>query len=133
MPEKSGMDAAPCGPLWAGPTAGVTVCPQAGTAAADNITNKRKSRRPTFMILLPFMVRPCSFGCARFYPKSGNGAWLFPSSLEMLNPNTQAINGLRQTRFDLNEIVESRTNPTVAIREVECQSRTEARWMRPLG
>src|SRR6202521_5657030 len=41
MPEKSGMDAALCGPPAAGPTAGV--CPKAGVAAA-NVANNRKSR-----------------------------------------------------------------------------------------
>src|SRR5271169_2663486 len=45
MPEKFGIDAALCVPLFAGPTAGATVCPKAGVAAAAaNVTNKRKSR-----------------------------------------------------------------------------------------
>src|SRR5258707_283474 len=45
MPEKSGMDAAPCAPLVADPAAGTNVCPQAGVAAtAANIANKRKAR-----------------------------------------------------------------------------------------
>jgi hypothetical protein len=44
------MDAAPCVPLSADPTAGATVCPKAGGAAtAANVTNKRISRRCAFM------------------------------------------------------------------------------------
>jgi hypothetical protein len=44
------MDAAPCVALLVGPTAGATVCPRAGVAAAAaNATSKRKSRRCTFM------------------------------------------------------------------------------------
>jgi hypothetical protein len=51
IPEKFGMDAAPCVPVVAGPTAGGAVCPNAGaTDAAANVTHKRKSRRHAFMI-----------------------------------------------------------------------------------
>src|SRR6516164_9450054 len=35
MPEKSGMDAAPCAPLVADPAAGTNVCPQTGVAAGN--------------------------------------------------------------------------------------------------
>jgi hypothetical protein len=56
MPEKSGMDAPPL----ASPAAGVTVCAQAGiAAAAANATNKRKSRRCTFMISSRSNDCPC--------------------------------------------------------------------------
>ena len=51
MPEKSGMEAALRVPLPAGPAAGDTACAQAGVEIADTIvTNKRKSRRCTFML-----------------------------------------------------------------------------------
>jgi hypothetical protein len=50
MPAKSGMDAAPCLPLLAGPTAGATSCPKAGVAAAAANVTKRKPRRCTFML-----------------------------------------------------------------------------------
>src|SRR6516162_1064327 len=44
MPEKSGMDAAPCAARSAAPTA--SVCPKVGVAAATtDATNKRTSRR----------------------------------------------------------------------------------------
>jgi len=55
MPEKSGIDDVPCTPPLAGPAAGPAVCPEAGTAAAANVTNKRKSHRCKFMI--PFLSR----------------------------------------------------------------------------
>jgi hypothetical protein len=45
MPEKSGIDAALCVPLPAGPAVRSTVCPQAGViAAAANVTDKNKTR-----------------------------------------------------------------------------------------
>src|SRR6516165_6832295 len=48
MPEKSGMDAAPCVARSAAPTA--SVCPKAGVAAGTaNATNKRISRRWAIM------------------------------------------------------------------------------------
>jgi hypothetical protein len=52
MPEeKSGIDAALCVALPAGPAGGTTDCPQAGVAAAPaNVTAKRKSRRCKFML-----------------------------------------------------------------------------------
>src|SRR6516165_1867754 len=51
MPEKSGMDAALCLPLLAGPVVGATACPKAGVAAAAaSVTTKRKSRRCKFML-----------------------------------------------------------------------------------
>src|ERR1700722_6602484 len=43
MPEKSGMEAAPCAPLVADPAAGTNPCPDAGVAAV-NIANNRKAR-----------------------------------------------------------------------------------------
>ncbi len=50
-PEKSGIDA-PLGVLVSvGVTAGAAVCPNPGVAAAvAKVTNKRKSRRCTFML-----------------------------------------------------------------------------------
>ena len=54
------MGAALCVPLFAVPTAGTTVCPQAGIAAATtNVTDKRSSRR-CLMTCSPFMTRPFS-------------------------------------------------------------------------
>jgi hypothetical protein len=44
MPEKSGMDAAPCA------LAGTTGCPKAGIAAAAKATDNQKVRRCTFII-----------------------------------------------------------------------------------
>src|SRR5216684_1371159 len=52
MPEKSGMDAALRGPALACPVAGPSCCPQAGLAAAANVTNKSKVRC-TFMSTSP--------------------------------------------------------------------------------
>src|SRR2546426_5804758 len=68
MPEKYGMDAAPCAPLVADPAAGTNVCPQAGVAAAAaNIANKRKARclctptsRSWFVDDMPAARRPRS-------------------------------------------------------------------------
>src|SRR6266446_3363828 len=48
MPEKSGMDAALCGPILACPAAGSACCPTAGLAVAANVTNNSKFRC-TFM------------------------------------------------------------------------------------
>src|SRR5215468_1423036 len=60
-PEKSGMDAVVCLPLWAGPTVGATDCPKTGVAvAAASVTTKRKSRC-TFMTTSRYrFARPLS-------------------------------------------------------------------------
>src|SRR5580704_6280734 len=48
MPEKSGIDAAPCAPTLSSPVVGAACCPKAGPAAA-NVTDRRNARRPKFM------------------------------------------------------------------------------------
>src|ERR1700730_8766884 len=54
MPEKSGMDAADCVPLSAGPIAGAATCPHAGVAAAAaNVTDRRKTR--CLYMTIPFV------------------------------------------------------------------------------
>src|SRR6202049_3626051 len=75
LPEKSGMDAALCAPLLAGLTAGAA-CPKAGVAAAvANVTNKRKSRRCTFMLpSLSWFRRQLSYKATPFACALGMGA-----------------------------------------------------------
>jgi hypothetical protein len=69
MPEKSGMGAALCVPLLAGPTAGVTACPQAGAAAAvANAASEKQVPPPHVHDHLPLRSAPAS----GFYPKSAN-------------------------------------------------------------
>jgi hypothetical protein len=56
VPEKSGMDAALCVLLPAGPAEGAADCPQAGVATAPaNVITKRKPGRCKFMFP-PFTV-----------------------------------------------------------------------------
>src|ERR1700730_17208079 len=73
MPEKSGMDATLCGPALGGPSC----CPQAGPAAAANVTNKSKFRG-TFMSTSPHellgLPRPRPGAGAIVYPKCGHSA-----------------------------------------------------------
>src|ERR1700674_2302139 len=77
MPEKSGIDAAPCAAILTRPAAGAACCPRAGVAAAANVTNKRKSRCTFMSTSSSRFAGPSSSGAPSiFYPKSGNGARL---------------------------------------------------------
>src|SRR6516162_6641536 len=54
-PEKSGVDAAPCGPPLAWPA----VCPKAGTAAANAVMADKTAMLRKCMAFLPCALRKC--------------------------------------------------------------------------
>src|SRR6266567_4157141 len=91
MPEKSGMDAALCGPILACPAAGSACCPTAGLAVAANVTNNSKFRC-TFMATSRHGLPRPSCRCAGAAdilsqmrerrttdPRAARGPWPLPS------------------------------------------------------
>src|SRR6266851_9795400 len=74
MPEKSGMDAALCLPPLAVPTAGATVCPDAGATAIASPRQQKEASPLRRHVNLPLVARrTLLFGAslALFIPEAG--------------------------------------------------------------